>query len=498
MRVFGQTRTRTVTWLLAIAFAFCVPVYVLGVPAECAHAYFNEVTSDYYAGQELSAYGSPIYGDQLPDDVYPVSVTTSSSMFNIYSESVGNESKYQANVIVSGGAMTAVFYTSGRYNYLYEGTMEEASSATNAEGTDASAYYAGDPEVGYSRHGFAIPIVGLNVPMTIATYAGGYEGDTGEKSLTEGMWYTREVVFCMSDEQFQAITASSAEEPEQIDDSDQNESEGQGQEQYENDSQGQPEGDGQGQPEGDDQGQPFDFSQFQPTDADQDQYSDGSDGGPNDGYDSSHDGDSDDGSSGGSDEEGGTTPDSEGDQGQYGEDESGQNDLGNDEGAAGQDDASEEEPSQSQETSAAENDSESNPGDGSGEGSGYGPEGESDNPSADENGQHVSIPNPSSTEAGKGPDGMPAVRFRLAKAKEIFDNDIGDGALLETPAEIVKPLLTQEQILALVIMAIFGAGIIARVVLFLKGYESYSDTNGLHPGAKTHNESRPRGKAHSG
>ena len=437
MLAFGQTKTRNMTRSLAIVLALCALVCAQCFPADRAHAYFNRATDQYYAAQDLAAYGAPIYGDQLPDDVYTVSAISDSNMCNLYSEQAGDASKYQAKVIVSEGSMTAVFYTSGRYNYIYPGTMEDAAGATNADGTDASAYYAGDPEFGYVRHGFAIPIPGLNVPMTIATYSGGYE-EGAERSLVEGMWWTRQVVFCMTDEEFQAIAATSEDAgTDPVDDSDEGGSQDQGQEQS---------ADGG-------QSQPWDFLDDQSWDIPEEQ--------PQDAAQVPYRGDSNGEVYGDQDADGDDGP---GDEGDDGLGDTGDNELDGEP----QDDNSEEEEtpqSQEEETQTAEDDSESAPGDGSGG---------SDDPNASEDGSHVSLPNSSSSASGAGLDGMPSVRFRLAKAKDVFDDDVGDGAPLETPEEVEKPLLTQEQILAIAIMSLFGAGIIGRVIMFLKGFESFS------------------------
>lgn len=175
---------------------------------EQAHAAFNDVADSYPAAQDLGSYGAAIKGDQLPDGAYKVQARTSSRMCIMYTDPADAEardSKEQAIVTVSGGKMTAVFYISKAYTHLYFGTQEQAAKATNAKGTDASAYIAGDPDEGYVPHMFAIPISALNSPITISTYSG------GDKGIEKGKWYTRQVVFKMTDAEFKAATTPEPE-----------------------------------------------------------------------------------------------------------------------------------------------------------------------------------------------------------------------------------------------------------------------------------------------
>ena len=194
---------------LLIITSCCVTAFVPGL----AYAAFNEAATAYPAAQDLGSFEAPIYGSDLPDGSYQVTARTSSRMCIMYTDPTNAEargSKEQAIVIASGGTLTAVFYISMAYTHMYWGTAEEAAAATNEDGTDASAYVGGDPDEGYTPHLFSIPISALNDPMTISFYSG------GDRGWENGKWYTRDVVFSMSDAEYQSIIASAAE-PEQID-----------------------------------------------------------------------------------------------------------------------------------------------------------------------------------------------------------------------------------------------------------------------------------------
>ena len=170
-----------------------------------AHAYYNQASTSYPATQDLGNYGPPIYGNDLPDGTYQVTARTSSRMCIMYTDPTNAEardSKEQAIIDVSGGNITVYFYISKAYTHLYWGYAEDAAAATNEDGTDASAYIAGDPDEGYVPHLFALPISALNEPYTFAAYSG------GDKGVSGGMWYTREVVFGMTEAEYQSYVGS--------------------------------------------------------------------------------------------------------------------------------------------------------------------------------------------------------------------------------------------------------------------------------------------------
>ena len=167
-----------------------------------AHATFRDVADSFPAAQDLGEYQAPITGDKIPDGTYQIGARTTSRMCIMYTnpaDAEARDSKEQAVLSVSGGSMTVLFYISKAYTHLYMGTQEEAVAATNAEGTDASAYIAGDPDEGYVPHLFAISVPALNSPMTISTFSGGDHG------IEEGRWYTRQVVFTMTEAELQSI-----------------------------------------------------------------------------------------------------------------------------------------------------------------------------------------------------------------------------------------------------------------------------------------------------
>lgn len=174
-----------------------------------AHAYYNQASTSYPATQDLGNFGPPIYGSDLPDGTYQVTARTSSRMCIMYTDPTNAEardSKEQAIIDVSGGNITVYFYISKAYTHLYWGTAEDAAAATNEDGTDASAYIAGDPDEGYVPHLFALPISALNEPYVFSAYSG------GDKGVSGGMWYTREVVFGMTEAEYQSYVGS-VEEP---------------------------------------------------------------------------------------------------------------------------------------------------------------------------------------------------------------------------------------------------------------------------------------------
>ncbi len=192
------------TWAFALlASVLLAGVLLVGATAlpSTAHATFKDTADSYPAMQDLGEYGAPIQGSQLPDGMYKIGARTSSRMCIMYTnpeDAEARDSKEQAVVSVSGGNMTVIFYISKAYTHLYLGTQEEAAAATNDTGTDASAYIAGDPDSGYVPHMFALPIAELNVPMNISTFSG------GDKGISGGRWYTRQVVFTMTDAELQA------------------------------------------------------------------------------------------------------------------------------------------------------------------------------------------------------------------------------------------------------------------------------------------------------
>lgn len=204
----GYTRWRCAVAAMASVLTFAAFACALAFPSQ-AHATFKDASDSYPAAQDLGSYGNPIYGDQLPDGAYKVTARTSSRMCIMYTnpdDAEARDSKEQAIITVSGGNITVMFYISKAYTHLFMGTADAAAAATNDAGTDASAYIAGDPPEGYVPHLFALYVPSLNTPMTLSTFSGGDHG------IEEGKWYTREVVFVMTDAELQAAIAAASGE----------------------------------------------------------------------------------------------------------------------------------------------------------------------------------------------------------------------------------------------------------------------------------------------
>ena len=174
-------------WRVAIALVVCAFVGVF--PGATAYAWFNDVTDDYPASQDVPVSGSALTGADVPEGVYNITATTSSYMCKLSSVTLTSV----------GGELWATFTMSGAYNALYLGTTEDAAASTNEDGTDVSAYYISDPLEGYVTRQFSLPIPALNEEITLATYSG------GSKGIDKGMWYTRTVVFNSSSEVDDAI-----------------------------------------------------------------------------------------------------------------------------------------------------------------------------------------------------------------------------------------------------------------------------------------------------
>ena len=189
---------------------------------EVAQALFNETAGEQPAMQDLGEVGDIVYPADIPEgQVFRVEARTTSRMCILYenaSDCANRTNKEQCLIQRQGDTILAVFYLSQAYTHIYLGTGEEAAALTNEDGTDDSAYIAGEPSTGYVPHLFNLPIAALNYPITMATYSGGSNG--------RELWYTRQVVFKPSGELMSAINGGSdsskapseeAEEPGQTD-----------------------------------------------------------------------------------------------------------------------------------------------------------------------------------------------------------------------------------------------------------------------------------------
>lgn len=110
----------------------------------------------------------PIYGSDLNDGVYAVTVDSSSSMFNIT----------QCELTVENGQMTAVMHMGGTgYLTVFMGTGEEAVEAGEAD-------YIPFVETGDGTHTFTIPVEALDMGIPCAAF-----------SKSKELWYDRTLVF---------------------------------------------------------------------------------------------------------------------------------------------------------------------------------------------------------------------------------------------------------------------------------------------------------------
>ncbi len=110
----------------------------------------------------------PLVGSQLRDGVYPITVTSSSSMFRIVS----------AQLTVKDGGMTAVLTMSGQgYGKLYMGTGNQALA-------DAESSYIPFVLDANGAKTFHVPVAALNQDIDCAAW-----------SIRKESWYDRVLVF---------------------------------------------------------------------------------------------------------------------------------------------------------------------------------------------------------------------------------------------------------------------------------------------------------------
>lgn len=125
---------------------------------------------------------APVHGNQVADGVYPIEVTSSSSMFRIV----------DAQLTVEGGEMSAVLTLSGTgYEKLFMGTGEEALAGTDEQ----CIYFVEDAEGKYT---YNIPVPALDAEVAVAAF-----------SIRKQTWYDRVLVFQSAQIPQDAITAHS-------------------------------------------------------------------------------------------------------------------------------------------------------------------------------------------------------------------------------------------------------------------------------------------------
>lgn len=108
---------------------------------------------------------SPVYGSDIKDGTYSITVDSSSSMFNITS----------CTLTVENGQMTAAMTMGGTgYLYVYMGKGENA----------AEADYIPFEEMSTGEHVFTVPVEALDMPIDCAAF-----------SKNKEKWYDRTLIF---------------------------------------------------------------------------------------------------------------------------------------------------------------------------------------------------------------------------------------------------------------------------------------------------------------
>lgn len=111
---------------------------------------------------------APVYGNQIEDGIYPIDVSSSSSMFRII----------DAQLLVENGEMQAVLTLSGKgYGKLYMGTGEEALADTE----DHTIPFEENEEGNYT---YTVPVPALNQEIDCTAW-----------SIKKEKWYDRVLVF---------------------------------------------------------------------------------------------------------------------------------------------------------------------------------------------------------------------------------------------------------------------------------------------------------------
>lgn len=108
----------------------------------------------------------PIYGTEIKDGTYDITVNSSSSMFSVS----------ECKLTVSGGEMTAVMTMSGKgYLYVFMGKSEDASDEKN---------YIPFLENEAGEHTFTVPVAALDMGIDCAAF-----------SKKKEEWYDRTLLF---------------------------------------------------------------------------------------------------------------------------------------------------------------------------------------------------------------------------------------------------------------------------------------------------------------
>lgn len=149
-----------------------VATMVLGTGSVCFAAEGYEKVAgigDMATVEEVGVEGmSPIYGEDIVDGVYDITVESSSSMFNIE----------KAELTVKDGQMEAVLTMGGQgYLKVFMGTGKEAAKAELSEYIDFVVNSDG-------KHTFTVPVEALDAPIACAAF-----------SKNKKQWYDRSILF---------------------------------------------------------------------------------------------------------------------------------------------------------------------------------------------------------------------------------------------------------------------------------------------------------------
>lgn len=131
----------------------------------------------------------PVDGSQIRDGVYPVTVESSSSMFQVVS----------CELTVSQGEMTAVMTMSGTsYLYVYMGTGEAAAAASE----EAYIPYTENAD---GTHSFTVPVEALDAEIPCAAF-----------SRNKELWYDRTLLFRADSLPLEAFAEGVVTSPESL------------------------------------------------------------------------------------------------------------------------------------------------------------------------------------------------------------------------------------------------------------------------------------------
>ncbi|MBQ8962802.1 MAG: hypothetical protein IJ089_03260 [Clostridia bacterium] len=156
--------------VLAACLCSALAVVVLSAPKEDAGAGAADARAAIRA-RKLGHYGMvPVYGRDIADGEYEVSVASTSPFFKIV----------RATLTVDGDALRAVIEIgSDSYSKVYMGNMTEAEA-------DEAGWIEGEPFEGGTR--FEIPVPALNAPFDCAAW-----------SVARQRWYDRQLLIDASD-----------------------------------------------------------------------------------------------------------------------------------------------------------------------------------------------------------------------------------------------------------------------------------------------------------